>query len=86
MTVPPMRRLATLTRTTTPTTSRLSSVSRHFSSRGPSMAPVPRECDFLVIGGGSGGLASARRASCWYGAKTIAVEGKRLGGTCVNVG
>jgi len=50
------------------------------------MAPVPKECDYLVIGGGSGGLASGRRASGIYGAKTIAIESKRLGGTCVNVG
>jgi len=50
------------------------------------MAPITKECDYLVIGGGSGGLASARRASGWYGAKTITVESKRLGGTCVNVG
>jgi glutathione reductase (NADPH) len=70
-------------------------LARQFSSEGfrsnsPSssarMAPVPKECDYLVIGGGSGGLASARRASSWYGAKTIAVESNRLGGTCVNVG
>ncbi|KAL9122499.1 MAG: hypothetical protein Q9187_000936 [Circinaria calcarea] len=50
------------------------------------MAPISKECDYLVIGGGSGGLASARKASGVYGAKTIAVESKRLGGTCVNVG
>lgn len=50
------------------------------------MAPINKECDYLVIGGGSGGLASARRASGIYGAKTIAVESSRLGGTCVNVG
>jgi glutathione reductase (NADPH) len=50
------------------------------------MAPIVKECDFLVIGGGSGGLASARRASGIHGAKTIVVEAKRLGGTCVNVG
>ncbi|KAI9642871.1 Glutathione reductase [Ciborinia camelliae] len=50
------------------------------------MAPIPKECDFLVIGGGSGGLATARKASGVYGVKTIAVESKRLGGTCVNVG
>ncbi|KAF2157580.1 hypothetical protein K461DRAFT_20875 [Myriangium duriaei CBS 260.36] len=50
------------------------------------MAPTPKECDYLVIGGGSGGLASARRASGMYGAKTIAIENQRLGGTCVNVG
>ncbi|EDN94849.1 hypothetical protein SS1G_10724 [Sclerotinia sclerotiorum 1980 UF-70] len=50
------------------------------------MAPITKECDFLVIGGGSGGLATARKASGVYGVKTIAVEAKRLGGTCVNVG
>ncbi|KAG4261369.1 glutathione reductase [Fusarium proliferatum] len=50
------------------------------------MATATRHCDFLVIGGGSGGLASARRASGRYGAKVIVVEAKRLGGTCVNVG
>jgi len=31
-------------------------------------------------------LASARKASGTYGAKVMAVENKRLGGTCVNVG
>lgn len=50
------------------------------------MAPTPKEADYLVIGGGSGGLASARKASGVYGAKVIAIENKRLGGTCVNVG
>jgi len=41
--------------------------------------------DYLVIGGGSGGLASARRAAS-YGAKVALVEAAALGGTCVNVG
>ncbi|MGE0320724.1 MAG: glutathione-disulfide reductase [Polyangiaceae bacterium] len=41
--------------------------------------------DYVVIGGGSGGLASARRAAK-YGAKVALVEAGRLGGTCVNVG
>ena len=50
------------------------------------MAPMQKECDYLVLGGGSGGLASARRASGMYGAKAIVVEVARLGGTCVNVG
>lgn len=50
------------------------------------MAPTPKECDFLVLGIGSGGLAAARRASGQYGKKVIAVENNRLGGTCVNVG
>ncbi|KAF5681391.1 glutathione reductase [Fusarium denticulatum] len=50
------------------------------------MATTTKHCDFLVIGGGSGGLASAKRSSERYGAKGIVVEAKRLGGTCVNVG
>ena len=41
--------------------------------------------DYLVIGGGSGGLASARRAAT-YGASVAVVESGALGGTCVNVG
>jgi glutathione reductase (NADPH) len=41
--------------------------------------------DFISIGGGSGGLASAQRAA-EYGAKTAVIESGRLGGTCVNVG
>lgn len=43
------------------------------------------EYDYLVLGGGSGGIASARRAA-EYGAKVALVESARLGGTCVNVG
>ena len=42
--------------------------------------------DFIVIGGGSGGLASARRAAKLYSKKVLLIEGQRLGGTCVNVG
>jgi glutathione reductase (NADPH) len=41
--------------------------------------------DYLVIGGGSGGMASARRAAT-YGAKVAVIEKTALGGTCVNVG
>jgi len=41
--------------------------------------------DFVVIGGGSGGLAAAQRAA-EYGAKVAIVESGLLGGTCVNVG
>ncbi|MDZ7788786.1 MAG: glutathione-disulfide reductase [Halofilum sp. (in: g-proteobacteria)] len=41
--------------------------------------------DLLVIGGGSGGLATARRAA-QHGARTAVVEFDRLGGTCVNRG
>jgi len=41
--------------------------------------------DYLVIGAGSGGMASARRAAN-YGAKVGVVERGALGGTCVNVG
>lgn len=43
------------------------------------------EYDFLVIGGGSGGLAAAKRAAA-HGARTALIERGRLGGTCVNRG
>jgi glutathione reductase (NADPH) len=41
--------------------------------------------DFLVLGGGSGGIAAARRAA-QHGARVALVEPGRLGGTCVNQG
>ena len=41
--------------------------------------------DLLVIGGGSGGIAMARRAA-EYGTRVALVEIGKLGGTCVNVG
>ncbi len=41
--------------------------------------------DYFVIGGGSGGVRSARIAA-GHGAKVGLAEGKYLGGTCVNVG
>ncbi len=41
--------------------------------------------NFLVIGGGSGGLAAAKRAAS-YGATVAIIESKQFGGTCVNVG
>ena len=44
-----------------------------------------RTYDLIVLGGGSGGLATAQRAA-EYGARVAVVEPARLGGTCVNVG
>lgn len=44
-----------------------------------------QEYDLIVIGGGSGGLATAQRAA-EYGARAVVFEAGRLGGTCVNVG
>ncbi len=41
--------------------------------------------DYIAIGGGSGGIASINRAAS-YGKKCAIIEGKHLGGTCVNVG
>lgn len=46
---------------------------------------VQQHFDLLVIGGGSGGIATANRAAL-YGAKCAVIEGGQLGGTCVNVG
>ncbi|ORY83015.1 glutathione reductase, partial [Protomyces lactucae-debilis] len=66
---------------------RLAHLTRAFTTSVRQMAPIKAEYDYLVIGGGSGGLASARRAAGLYGAKVAIVEGSgRLGGTCVNVG
>lgn len=63
---------------------------RTFASTGFKMAPTPPSkdghYDLIVIGGGSGGLGAARRAS-QYGAKVAIIERTPvLGGTCVNVG
>lgn len=41
--------------------------------------------DYIVLGAGSGGIASAKRAA-GYGKKVAVIERARLGGTCVNVG
>src|SRR5699024_11214608 len=46
---------------------------------------VMAQYDLLVIGGGSGGMACARRAA-QNGARVVLFESARLGGTCVNVG
>ena len=46
---------------------------------------MTRHFDFIVVGGGSGGIASARRAAL-HGAKVLLIESGSLGGTCVNVG
>jgi glutathione reductase (NADPH) len=49
------------------------------------MRGMSESYDLVVIGGGSGGIAAARRAA-EYGASVALVEAGRLGGTCVNVG
>lgn len=41
--------------------------------------------DYICIGGGSGGIASANRASK-HGQRVALIEAKAIGGTCVNVG
>jgi glutathione reductase (NADPH) len=41
--------------------------------------------DYICIGGGSGGIASANRAAM-HGKKVAIIEAKHIGGTCVNVG
>lgn len=43
------------------------------------------EFDYIVIGGGSGGISSANRAA-EHGAKVAVIEAVDLGGTCVNRG
>lgn len=46
---------------------------------------MTRHFDYITIGGGSGGIASANRAAM-YGKKVAIIEAKHVGGTCVNVG
>lgn len=60
---------------------RISSVVRRMSS----FAEEIQTFDLIVIGGGSGGLACAKRAAS-YGASVAVIEGHKYGGTCVNVG
>ncbi|KAJ3485031.1 hypothetical protein NLJ89_g11933 [Agrocybe chaxingu] len=48
--------------------------------------PTREEYDYIVIGGGSGGSGTARRAAS-YGKKVALIElTSKPGGTCVNVG
>jgi glutathione reductase (NADPH) len=48
-------------------------------------ASSEKHFDLIVIGGGSGGLAAAKR-SAEYGAKVCIIEQNEWGGTCVDVG
>lgn len=41
--------------------------------------------DYIVIGAGSGGMGSGRRAAL-HGKKVAMIENRVIGGTCVNVG
>lgn len=45
----------------------------------------PKRYDYIVIGAGSGGMGSGRRAAM-FGKKVLMIENKVIGGTCVNVG
>ena len=44
-----------------------------------------KDFDYICIGAGSGGIASANRAAM-YGQKVALIEANQIGGTCVNVG
>lgn len=46
---------------------------------------MTKHFDYITIGGGSGGIASANRAAM-YGKKVAVIEARHVGGTCVNVG
>ncbi|WP_018912268.1 glutathione-disulfide reductase [Thiomonas sp. FB-6] len=46
---------------------------------------MSRDYDYVVIGGGSGGIASANRAAM-HGRRCALIEAGPIGGTCVNVG
>ncbi|NSX03838.1 dihydrolipoyl dehydrogenase family protein [Cupriavidus gilardii] len=61
---------------------RMERVPRGKSNAGAGRA---RQADFVVIGGGSAGVAAAMRAAS-HGASVILVEREQIGGTCVNRG
>ncbi len=67
---------------------KLSFVRRSFSSSAAVSDENPQEFDFdfFVIGAGSGGIASARRAASTWNKKVAVAEVAKMGGTCVNVG
>lgn len=46
---------------------------------------MPQKFDYICLGAGSGGIASANRAAM-HGAKVLLIEAGQIGGTCVNVG
>jgi len=46
---------------------------------------MTKHYDYISIGGGSGGIASLKRAAS-YGKKCAIIEASHLGGTCVNLG
>jgi glutathione reductase (NADPH) len=46
---------------------------------------MAEEFDYIVIGAGSGGMGSGRRAAL-HGKKVAMLENRVIGGTCVNVG
>ena len=48
-----------------------------------SQAAGVRNYDYVVLGGGSGGLASARRAA-EFGVRAVVIENNVIGGTCVS--
>uniref|UniRef100_K3XAP0 FAD/NAD(P)-binding domain-containing protein n=1 Tax=Globisporangium ultimum (strain ATCC 200006 / CBS 805.95 / DAOM BR144) TaxID=431595 RepID=K3XAP0_GLOUD len=59
---------------------------RQISSTRSLSSQQQDEYDYLVIGAGSGGMASSRRAASYPNTRVAVVEKARLGGTCVNVG
>ena len=58
---------------------------QNYSSTFRNFATIKKHYDYLVIGAGSGGIASARRAA-QHNKKVCVIENKKIGGTCVNVG
>jgi glutathione reductase (NADPH) len=55
------------------------------NDRGTQMMSIDNTFDLIVLGSGSGGMASAMRARR-YGARVAVIEKAHLGGTCVNLG
>lgn len=61
----------------------IAAFNNHFSTSALKMAHVAKKFDYLVLGAGSGGIASVRRAG-EFGIKGAVIEKGPLGGTCVS--
>ena len=59
-------------------------VFRRMFAKMPPVSSAVKTFDYLVLGGGSGGIASARRAA-EFGVSVGLIEHGRQGGTCVSL-
>lgn len=60
------------------------SVNSSAAAAAGTVLSIEPQYDLIVVGGGSGGIACAKRGAS-YGAKVLIIEGSRFGGTCKHI-